>query len=148
VAGAPLFGRAEAPISHPGVFRCAASYAGVTDIELRYNATWGDLTLEGRRFALPMLIGDPKTDIDQLRRTSPLLRVAEIKVPVLLGQGTLDRRVPPEHADKFERAAKAAGVAIERVDYYKSGHGFSTAEERADWLTKLEAFFGKAFAAP
>jgi dipeptidyl aminopeptidase/acylaminoacyl peptidase len=136
------------PIRHPELYRCAASHVGVTDIELMYTATWGDLTLESRRYSMPKLVGDPKADAEQLRRTSPLQRVAEIKVPVLLGQGTLDRRVPPEHADKFERAAKAAGVKIERVDFYKSGHGFSTPEEYAEWMDRLEAFFGKAFAQP
>jgi dipeptidyl aminopeptidase/acylaminoacyl peptidase len=39
-------------------------------------------------------------------------------------------------------------VAIERVDYYDEGHGFSLASNHADWLQRLEAFFAKAFAKP
>jgi dipeptidyl aminopeptidase/acylaminoacyl peptidase len=136
------------PIRHPQAYRCAASYVGVTDIGLMYTATWGDLTLDNKRFTMPMLVGDPRNDAEALRRSSPLQRVAEIRVPVLLGQGLEDRRVPKEHADKFERAAKAAGVAIERVDYYDEGHGFSLASNHADWLQRLEAFFAKAFAKP
>jgi dipeptidyl aminopeptidase/acylaminoacyl peptidase len=134
------------PIRHPELYRCAASYVGVTDIELMYTATWGDFTRDHRRYTMPMLVGDPKNDAAQLARTSPIKRVAEIRVPVLLGQGLKDRRVPREHADKFERAARSAGAAVERVNYPEDGHGFATAGRHADWLTRLEAFFEKAFA--
>jgi acetyl esterase/lipase len=134
------------PIRHPQLYRCAASLVGVTDIELMYTATWADLTRDLRRFTMPVLVGDPQRDAAQLAETSPLKRAAEIRVPVLLGQGWEDTRVPREHADKFERAAKAAGVPIERVNYYDEAHGFSLLKHRVDWMNRLEAFFGKAFA--
>ncbi len=135
------------PIRHPDAWRCAASYAGVTDIDLLFNAKWGDLTNQFKRFGLPALVGDPKTDADRFKATSPLQRVAEIKVPVLLAQGRYDRRVPPEHADRFMSAARRAGVQAERVDY-EEGHTWISTNHHADFMRRLEAFITRALAAP
>jgi dipeptidyl aminopeptidase/acylaminoacyl peptidase len=133
-----------APIRHPGLFRCAASFAGVTDPSLLYTATWGDFTDDVKRFTLPVLVGDPKADAALLDAASPLKRVAELKVPVLLAYGMEDSRVPKEHADRFASAARAAGVQMERVPYPDEGHGFVKLENHADFLRKLEAFLARS----
>lgn len=145
IVGASYGGYAAlmAPIRHPGHWRCAASYAGVTDIGLMYSATWGDLTHQHRTYTMPVLVGDPVRDAARLRRTSPLHRAAEIKVPVLLAQGVHDRRVPPEHADRFVAAARDAGVQVERVDY-DEGHTWIDPRHHADFLTRLGRFIGGA----
>jgi dipeptidyl aminopeptidase/acylaminoacyl peptidase len=127
------------PVRHPGRYRCAVSRVGVTDIALLFNDWWTDITPAARTYGLRSLVGDPVGDAARLARQSPVHRVADIKVPVLLAQGRLDRRVTPEHADRFEAAARRAGVAIERVDY-EDGHGFSKPEFAADFLGRLESF--------
>jgi dipeptidyl aminopeptidase/acylaminoacyl peptidase len=85
------------------------------------------------------MVGDPERDAERLRRQSPVNRVAEIKVPLLIAQGRLDRRVSPEHADRFVSAARAAGVAVERVDY-EEGHGFANEATRAEFWNRLAEF--------
>lgn len=131
------------PIRHPGQYRCAASVAGATDIGLLFNATWGDFPEQFKRHGLPALVGEPGRDAERLRATSPLQRLAEIKVPLLLAQGVYDRRVPPEHADRFVAAARRAGVAVERVDY-DEGHSWVDTANHADFMRRLEAFIGRA----
>lgn len=128
------------PIAHPGTYRCAISYAGVTDIGLMYDIHWSDISEESRRFYMPQLIGDPKADADLLASASPLRRVAEIKVPVLLAHGVEDRRVPVEHARKFASEARRAGVRVEEVMYPKEGHGFVDPANEADFLGRVERF--------
>lgn len=130
------------PVRHPGRYRCAVSHVGVTDLTLMYSANWTDVSPAGRRYGYGRLIGDPVRDAERLRRQSPVHRVAEIKVPVLVVQGRLDRRVTPEHADRFVGAARAAGVDIERVDY-QEGHGFAVPETRADYWERLDAFLAR-----
>lgn len=149
IAGSSYGGYAAlmGPIRHPEAWRCAASYAGVTDIDLLFNAKWGDLTDQFKRFGLPALVGDPKADAQRFKATSPLKRVAEIKVPVLLAQGRHDRRVPPEHADRFMSAARSAGVAAERVNY-EEGHTWIETAHHADFMRRLEAFIARAVATP
>ena len=93
---------------------------------------------------MPTLIGDPRTEAQQLERQSPLQRVAEIKIPVLLAHGSLDKRVPIEHADQFVKAARDAGVPIEAVTYRDEGHGWFRAANREDFYARLEVFLAKA----
>ena len=135
------------PIRHPQAWRCAASFVGVTDLELLYNATWGDLSKQFKRHGLPALVGDLQADAERLRSSSPLRRVAEIKVPVLLAQGIHDRRVPKEHADRFVSAARSTGVRVERVNY-EEGHGWTEAANHADFLRRLDAFVQQSLQAP
>lgn len=130
------------PVRHPGRYRCAISHVGVTDINIMFSGNWTDMTPAARNYGWATLVGDPVKDAEKLRRQSPVNRVSEIKVPVLIVQGRLDDRVAPVHADRFVSAARAAGVDVERVDY-EEGHGFSRAESEADFLGRLEAFLAK-----
>ena len=135
------------PIRHHGVYRCAISFAGVTDIELRYNAWGSDLSDQTRRFSLPALMGDPEKDKDLLRTVSPVLRASELKVPILLVHGAKDRRVPIEHAEKFVKAAKVGGVNVEYKVYDLEGHGWVINANEADYYRRVEAFLAKHLSA-
>lgn len=130
------------PVRQPGAYRCAVSHVGVTDLTLLFSSNWTDITPAGRQYGLARMIGDPQRDAERLRRQSPVHRVAEMKVPLLIAQGRLDRRVSPEHADRFVGAARAAGVALERVDY-EEGHSFSRDETKADFWDRLAAFLDR-----
>lgn len=132
------------PVKHPDLYRCAASFAGVTDIKLMFTSNRSDLTRNARRYSMPKLVGDPDKDAAMLRENSPVERVADIKVPVLLAQGGRDERVPKEHADAFESAARKAGVKIERIDYPDESHGFIEVANEADFLDRLAAFIDRA----
>ena len=131
-------------IASPGVYRCAASFAGVTDIDLMRDITWSDMSDDYKKYGMPVLVGDPVKDAAQLAATSPLKRAGEIKIPILLAHGSEDRRVPIEHARKFVSAAQDAGVDIEMVDYFDEGHCFCTAANQADFYRKLERFLAKS----
>jgi dienelactone hydrolase len=133
-------------IRHPQTYRCAVSFAGVTDKELMFSNRWGDMSAQARRFSMPELVGDPKTDTELMRAGSPLARVAEIRGPVLVAWGQLDQRVPPVHAERFIRAARAAGVRLE-TKTYEEGHGFFLTENQEDFLQRVEAFLRRELAA-
>lgn len=137
-----------ATITHPTVFRCAASFAGVSDIDLMYSISWSDATEAARRYSMPVLVGDRDKDADQLAATSPLKRAGEIEVPLLLAHGSLDRRVPVEHARRFESAARRGGVAVESVYYADEGHGWFHVRNHTDFYGRLERFLDQALKAP
>ncbi|WP_161974724.1 alpha/beta hydrolase family protein [Piscinibacter terrae] len=136
------------PIVHPGVYQCAISLAGVTDIQLLYELIESDASESAKKYSMPVLIGDPVKDSALLPTISPLQRAAEIKVPVLLAHGWLDRRVPYAHAKEFFDAARKAGVAIEKVDYKEEGHGLMLAEDRADYYRRVEKFLEQSLRGP
>jgi len=131
------------PVTHPGLYRCAASLAGVTDLSLMFSNRGTDTPERLQRYSLTSMIGDPVADADMLKRQSPVHRVAEIKVPVLLAQGKLDPRVTPLHADRFARAAREAGVALERVDYAEEVHGWIEARNHTDYLKRLQGLLAR-----
>jgi dipeptidyl aminopeptidase/acylaminoacyl peptidase len=133
-------------VRYPQAYRCAASFVGVTDLQLMYTSDRSDITVQSKRYSMPTLIGDPKADADLLRTSSPIHRVAEIKVPLLLAHGTLDRRVPIEHAQAFAKAAEKAGVKLEVVTYPEEGHGWIDAKNHTDFLNRLETFFARSLA--
>lgn len=130
-------------VRHPGLYRCGISFAGVTDIALMYGALNENIASEARRFTLPTLVGDLKTDAELLRAASPLARAGEIRSPVLVAWGTLDGRVPPEHAERFVRAARGADVKVEMVRYQNVAHGFVDPLRHADFLERVEAFLAR-----
>ena len=150
VVGASYGGYAAlmGPISSPGVYRCAASFAGVTDIGLMYSITWSDISEAARRYSMPVLIGDPDKDADRLAMASPLKRAAEIKVPLLVGHGGIDRRVPIAHSREFVAAARRAGVKVEQADYPDEGHGFFKPANQVDFYGRLERFLAESLRAP
>jgi acetyl esterase/lipase len=133
-------------VRYPQAYRCAASFVGVTDLQLMYTSVRSDITVQSKRYSMPTLIGDPKADADMLRSSSPIHRVADIKVPLLLAHGTLDRRVPIEHAQTFVEAAERAGVKVDVVSYPEEAHGWIDARNHTDFLSRLDVFFARSLA--
>jgi dipeptidyl aminopeptidase/acylaminoacyl peptidase len=134
------------PIRHPTMYRCAASFAGVTDIDLMYSINWSDTSEVARRYSMPVLIGDPAKDSERLAEVSPLRRVGRIKVPLLLAHGRVDRRVPVEHSERFEGAARSAGVEIDAMYFSAEGHGFSDPRNKSAFLGRLDELLARALA--
>jgi dipeptidyl aminopeptidase/acylaminoacyl peptidase len=132
------------PIRHPQAYRCAASFVGVTDIELMFTSGWSDLSVQWKSYGLRTLVGNPDTELEMLRTASPLRRAAEIQIPVLLAHGGKDRRVPIAHARQFESAAKAAGVKLEVIDYPHEGHGWFDPDNHTDFLNRLDGFLARS----
>ncbi len=136
------------PIRHPDVYKCAVSFAAVTDIELMYSNEWSDFHEDWKQYGMPALIGDRRIDADQLKNTSPLQQVSRIKVPLLVAHGALDRRVPIDHSRKFRAAAEKAGVSVEWVMYPDEMHGFRHEVNEADYLKRVDAFLARALGTP
>jgi len=135
------------PIRNPGVYQCAISFAGVTDIDLMYDVHWSDLSEEWKQYGMPVLIGDRQKDAEQLKNTSPLQQVGRIKVPLLIAHGGLDQRVPIEHVRRFLAAAEKAGVQVEWAAYPDEMHGFRKEANEVDYLKRVEAFLARTLGA-
>jgi dipeptidyl aminopeptidase/acylaminoacyl peptidase len=143
IAGASYGGYATlmSLIRHPDTYRCGVAWVAVTDPRLLFNEEWAsDSQEEGRRYYLPLVLGDPVKDADALRRSAPVERAGEIKVPLLLAFGRDDRRVPLEHGYRMRAALTAAGHPPEWVVYDGEGHGWRTLEHRYDFYRRVERF--------
>jgi dipeptidyl aminopeptidase/acylaminoacyl peptidase len=145
VAGASYGGYATLMglVNDPDIFRCGVSWVGVTDINLLYSVTWGDMSEEARKYQLPLWIGDQVQDAAQLAATSPIVQAARIKRPLILAYGGSDSRVPVVHGTKFYSAVKAHNPDVEWIEYVNEGHGWRSMQANVDFWSKVEVFLNK-----
>lgn len=130
----------------PDLYRCGINWVGVTDPELMY-IEWTDFARgTSREVVLPVFLGHPKTDAEQFARTSPVRRAADIKQPVLMAYGGLDRRVPIVNGDKMRDALRPHNPNVEYVVYGDEGHGFQRLENQLDFWGRVERFLAKNLA--
>jgi dipeptidyl aminopeptidase/acylaminoacyl peptidase len=143
VIGASYGGYAAlwAVIRNPERYRCAASFAGVSDLKsiLRYNRRF--LTQKAGRRWQERVRGDSDFDLETV---SPTQQAVRLDRPVLIAHGEDDSIVPVMQSKSLVAALKAAGKKnFEYIAYPKEGHGFSDPANRKDWFDRLDAFLAK-----
>lgn len=128
-------------VRDPGRYRCAASMAGVSDLAalLRYDRKLFSATRYYREWRTHVA-GEEQTD---LRSVSPLTYAAQVKVPLLIGHGEEDERVPPKQSHDMVDALTDAHADVTSVFYKDIGHGFDSSADLEDWLRRLESFLAK-----
>ncbi len=109
-------------IRWPGRFRCAVSIAGVSDRILFFTASDGGRNKEGRK-TMEKLIGNPKTDLEQMQDSSPIYHTPLLKLPVMIVHGKEDYRVDYEHARRLQRMLEIEGRPPVGLVFDKEGHG-------------------------
>lgn len=128
-------------IRFPRRYRCVYTQAGVTDIPLMFHGS--DWSMN--RYAQSQQrveIGDPDEDYDYLSDISPVYRVADLQVPVLVAQGTDDERVDPEHAHRLRAMLIAHHKPFEWLEV-EGGEHSPTAPEWVRYASALRQFLQK-----
>ncbi len=128
-------------IRNPERYRCAASIAGVTDLEAQLKANRKSFSAT-RYFKQwrTRVKGDVGFD---LKSVSPLMQAARLKVPVLIAHGENDRTVPVAQGRLMVEALTASKADVTSIIYKNGGHDFSSSEDLADFLRRLESFLAK-----
>jgi dipeptidyl aminopeptidase/acylaminoacyl peptidase len=127
-----------APIRHPERYRCAISFAGVTDVRaiLRYDASLFSAPRYSREWRR-RIEGEERTDLSLI---SPLQQAARLTVPLLIAHGELDRVVPVSQSRNLVRALTRAGRPPESIFFPQEPHGFTKPQDSVDFLQRVEAF--------
>ena len=123
----------------PGVYRCAVSVAGISD--LRRFRKWSSeyhLSVAQRNWDRFMGTADQKDPA--LIAISPIEHVSAVTVPVLLIHGRDDTVVPFEQSDVMLSALKRAGKSVELVTMKHEDHWLSHSETRLQMLQASVAF--------
>lgn len=89
------------------------------------------------------LMGDPATNADGYKRSSPLTYIGQVRAPLLSLQGEKDVRVPREQAQGVADRLKHQGSIAETVFYPNEGHGFSKRENQIDALQRTINWFDR-----
>jgi dipeptidyl aminopeptidase/acylaminoacyl peptidase len=116
-----------------GVYRCAVSVAGISD--LRRFRKWtiaNEVGVSQRYWDRFMGTADQKDPA--LIAISPIEHVAAVTVPVLLIHGRDDTVVPFEQSDVMLSALKRAGKSVELVTMKHEDHWLSRSETRLQML--------------
>lgn len=118
-------------LRHPGRFRCVVSMSGVSDRTLFFTASDSAGVPEVRAI-LEKVIGNPNTEPELMRETSPLFRYRELDLPLMLVHGGQDLRVDYEHTRRLVRMLTLAGRPPVLLHLPEEGHGIEglTAREK------------------
>ncbi|MGH8073391.1 MAG: alpha/beta hydrolase family protein [Lysobacter sp.] len=124
------------PIRYPDTYRCAIGHVGVYDLQVMFKE--GDIAARrsGRRY-LERVLGADET---VLIANSPARQVDQIKIPVMLAQGKIDRRVPMDQFESLTRAFKKSGRPAETLVVPGEGHGFYKPENQAKLYRMMAEF--------
>jgi len=119
----------------PDVFDVGINIFGVTNWERTLTSIppWWESFKE----ALYDELGDPATDLERLKRISPLFHADQIKKPLLVVQGANDPRVLQAESDDLVAAVRTNNVPVEYVLFPDEGHGFLKKENR---ITASDAY--------
>ncbi len=126
---------------NPERYRCAASWAGVTDWRSQLGYDRNYLSSSVNRFWRDEVMGEgDKADLDTV---SPVRSGASLNRPVLLAHGDEDSRVPFSQFKRMRDATRKAPMPPELLVIEGEGHSFSSAENEQKWYDALEAFLAK-----
>jgi dipeptidyl aminopeptidase/acylaminoacyl peptidase len=126
---------------NPQTYRCAVSFAGVSDVGAMLQYDRG--MFSARRYYTKWrktVAGDK--DFDP-RSISPLQAVDRISIPLLIAHGDHDEIVPASQSKQLHDALTKAGKPHEYVVYPGEGHGFEQPEHATDFLERVDAFLSK-----
>jgi dipeptidyl aminopeptidase/acylaminoacyl peptidase len=126
---------------NPERYRCAASFAGVSDYkrQVRYSSQFFYSSRYRKKWQQKVQ-GEKDFDLDTV---SPLKQIDKLNVPVLLAHGDEDTRVPYKQSALYAAALQKAGKPHEFYTYRGEGHGFSSPENLQSWLERLDTFLAK-----
>jgi dipeptidyl aminopeptidase/acylaminoacyl peptidase len=88
-------------------------------------------------------VGNPETEADFLKERSPLFKVDNIVIPMMIVQGANDVRVKQAESEQVVEAMKANGIECEYVLFEDEGHGFVKSENRLEFFSAAEEFLAK-----
>ncbi|HTU12973.1 MAG TPA: S9 family peptidase [Allosphingosinicella sp.] len=130
-----------AAIRSPTRYRCAISWAGPTDMRrmIRYDARYVIAPRYIREWQR-QLAGEEARDLDSV---SPLRQQARLTVPLLIGHGERDPRVPVDQARDMVNALTRRNFPVESAFYPDARHGFSKVSDSADFMRRIDAFLAR-----
>ncbi|HWG61980.1 MAG TPA: S9 family peptidase [Streptosporangiaceae bacterium] len=125
----------------PGLFRCAVDIVGPSNLKTLIETIppyWVPMVSQFHR-----RVGDPAEDPDFLWSRSPLSRVRDIAIPLLIAQGANDPRVKRAESEQIVAALQEAGIDHEYLLFSDEGHGFAKPENRLRFYAAAERFLAR-----
>lgn len=125
----------------PDLFCCAVDVVGPSNLKTLIETVppyWAPLIAQLHR-----RVGDPVADEAFLWSRSPLSRVRDIRIPLLIAQGANDPRVKQAESEQIVAALRSAGIDHEYMLFPDEGHGFAKPENRLRFYAAAEKFLAR-----
>jgi dipeptidyl aminopeptidase/acylaminoacyl peptidase len=125
----------------PDLFRCAVDFVGPSNLITLIRSIppyWKTLVA-----VFYERVGNPETEKEFLESRSPLFRVDQIKIPMLIAQGANDPRVKQAESEQIVAAMAEKGIDHEYLLFPDEGHGFAKPENRLKFYAAAERFLAK-----
>ncbi len=127
----------------PELYVCGVNYVGATDIErLGFMLGFNSMTKPMQGFMSRRWL-HPFKDAAQIKATSPVNFVQNIRVPLLMAYGEYDPRVTIDHGEALEIELKKYGKQYKNIVVGNEGHGFNKFENRIAFYREMDAFFAE-----
>ncbi|HEX7929883.1 MAG TPA: alpha/beta fold hydrolase [Sphingomicrobium sp.] len=127
-------------VRNPDRYRCAISWAGVSDLDaqMKYDRKSFSAVRYFREWRA-QIAGNAKN----LGAVSPIRYADKVKIPVFIGHGENDARVPIKQSRSMADELTKSKADVTSVFYKNSSHDFDSGADFYDWLQRLDAFLGK-----
>jgi len=126
----------------PGVYRCAASVAGPSDLQRMISWTKREQTTETERYWLRFMGADGVHD-ERLADISPAAHADQVQAPILLVHGKDDTVVPYEQSLLMAEALKRAAKPYLMVTLNHEDHWLTHGATRLQMLQAVMDFLEK-----
>lgn len=125
----------------PDVFACAVDIVGPSNLKTLVESIppyWAPMVAQ-----FHTRVGNPETEADFMWARSPLSRVSDIRIPLLIAQGANDPRVKQAESEQIVAALTAKGIDHEYLLFPDEGHGFAKPENRLRFFAAAERFLAR-----
>ncbi len=125
----------------PDVFACAIDVVGPSNLKTLIESIppyWAPLVAQ-----FHTRVGNPETEEAFLWERSPLSKVDQIRIPMLIAQGANDPRVKQAESEQIVAAMVANGIPHEYLLFEDEGHGFVKPENRLRFYAAAERFLAE-----
>ena len=125
----------------PDLFRCAISCVGPSNLK-----TFIETIPEYWKPQIALMhtrVGNPETEEGFLWSRSPLSKVDDIRIPMLIAHGANDPRVKLSETEQITAAMREKGIDHELLVFDDEGHGFQKPENRLRFFEAAERFLEK-----
>jgi acetyl esterase/lipase len=128
-----------AAVKTPDMFKCNASFNGVSDLIALLTDDAGGFKDE----VTGETIGFVARDRERLEATSPLRQADKIRTPVLLVHAKDDVRVDIAQSRRMYARLKDAGKPVEFIEIERGEHWLENEAARVTFMSALETFLAK-----
>lgn len=122
----------------PGTYVCAASNSGVINL-FAYLKTVPPYLKTSLQMYYD-IVGDPLTDVELMRKASPLFQADKINIPVFICQNVKDQNTSAGEALQFVKNLKKRNVNVTYLENEGIAFSAKNQESRHQFYTALEQF--------